>query len=119
VMPSQTVLAMATCDGARALLWEDEIGSLEPGKRADLIVINPDTVTMLPLHDPVSSLVSSLRSDNVASVMVNGKWVMWERRVLTVNEEEIIAEGKQRAAAVARRAGIILPDRFPVVDKAD
>ncbi len=57
VMPAQQVLAMATCDGARALLWENEIGSLEVGKKADLIVVNPDSAAMLPMHDPVANMV--------------------------------------------------------------
>ena len=48
VLPAEKVLEMVTCDGARAVLWEDEIGSLEAGKKADLIVVNPDSATMLP-----------------------------------------------------------------------
>jgi 5-methylthioadenosine/S-adenosylhomocysteine deaminase len=115
-VPAQAVLAMATCDGARAVLWEDEIGSLEAGKKADLIVINPDTATMLPLHDPVANMVTAMRTENVESVMVDGRWLMRERTLLNVNEAEVIAEAKRRAAAIARRAGIRLPDRFRVMD---
>jgi 5-methylthioadenosine/S-adenosylhomocysteine deaminase len=116
VVPAQAILAMATCDGARAVLWEDEIGSIEVGKKADLIVINPDTATMLPLHDPVANMVTAMRTENVESVMVDGQWLMWERNILTVNEQEIIEEAKRRAAAIARRAGIHLPNRFRVMD---
>jgi 5-methylthioadenosine/S-adenosylhomocysteine deaminase len=116
VVPAQEVLAMVTCDGARAVLWEDEIGSIEAGKKADLIVINPDTATMLPLHDPVANMVTAMRTENVESVMVDGKWLMWEGDILVVNEQEIIEEAKQRAAAIARRAGIQLPNRFKVMD---
>jgi 5-methylthioadenosine/S-adenosylhomocysteine deaminase len=116
VVPAQEMLKMVTCDGARALLWEDEIGSLEAGKKADLVVIDPDTATMLPLHDPVANMVSALRTENVESVMVAGHWVMWKKNILSVNEPEIIAEAKQRAAAIARRAGIQLPNRFQVMD---
>lgn len=115
-VPAQDVLAMATCDGARALLWEDELGSLEPGKKADLVVINPSTATMLPLHDPIANMVTSMRTENIESVMVDGKWLMWEREILTVNEAEIIQEAKIRAAEITRRAGIQLPDRFHVMD---
>jgi 5-methylthioadenosine/S-adenosylhomocysteine deaminase len=107
---------MATRNGAEALIWEDEIGSLEAGKKADLIVINPDTATMLPMHDPVANMVSAMRTENVESVMANGKWLMKNREILTVNEQEIIQEAKSRAEAVAKRAGIHLPERFPVVD---
>jgi 5-methylthioadenosine/S-adenosylhomocysteine deaminase len=118
VMPAQQVLGMATCDGARALLWEDEIGSLEEGKKADLVVIDPDSAAMLPMHDPVANMVNALRVENVESVMVDGRWLMKERKILTVNEHEVIEEAKARAVAVRKRAGIRLPERFQVVDKA-
>jgi 5-methylthioadenosine/S-adenosylhomocysteine deaminase len=117
VMPAQQVLAMATCDGARALLWENEIGSLEVGKKADLIVVNPDSAGMLLMHDPVANMVYSMRAENVESVMTDGHWLMKDHKLLTVAEQEIIQEAKQRAAAIAHRAGIRLPDRFNVVDK--
>jgi len=111
------VLAMVTCNGARAVQWEDQIGSLEVGKQADLVVINPNTATMLPMHDPIANMVTSMRSHNVESVMVNGRWLMQEGKILTVNEAEVLEEAKARAAAIARRAGIHLPDRFHVMDK--
>jgi 5-methylthioadenosine/S-adenosylhomocysteine deaminase len=115
VIPAQVILAMVTCDGARALLWEDELGSLEPGKKADLLVINPNTATMLPMHDPVANMVSSMRTENVESVMVDGRWLMRDRQILTVNEAEILEEAKRRAPDIAHRAGIQLPNRFNVV----
>jgi 5-methylthioadenosine/S-adenosylhomocysteine deaminase len=117
VMPAQQVLAMATSNGARALLWEDEIGSLEEGKKADLIVINPDTAGMLPMHDPIANMVYAMRAENVESVMVDGHWLMKNHKLLTVNEMEIIQEAKLKAKAIAQRAGIHLPDRFNVVSK--
>jgi 5-methylthioadenosine/S-adenosylhomocysteine deaminase len=113
---AQDILAMATCDGARAVLWEDEIGSIEAGKKADLVVINPNTATMLPLHDPVANMVTSMGSQNIESVMVDGKWLQWKGEILSVNEQEILSEAKQRAAAIAKRAGIHLPNRFHLVD---
>ncbi len=116
VMPAEQILSMVTCDGARALLWENEIGSLEPGKKADLIVINPNTATMLPMHDPIANMVTSMRSHNVESVMVDGRWIMWQQQILTVKEQEILEEAKWRATDIARRAGIRIPNRFMVVD---
>jgi 5-methylthioadenosine/S-adenosylhomocysteine deaminase len=115
-MPAQTILAMATCEGARAMLWEDEIGSLEVGKKADLVVINPESASMLPMHDPVANMVSAMHSHNVESVMADGQWLMQAGAILTVNEAEILAEAKSRAAAIARRAGIQLPARFQVIE---
>jgi 5-methylthioadenosine/S-adenosylhomocysteine deaminase len=116
VVPAQTVLAMVTCDAARALLWEDEIGSLEVGKKADLTVVDPDSAAMLPMHDPVANMVTSMHAHNVESVMADGRWLMRDRQVLVVNEQEILEEAKARAAAIAHRAGIVLPQRFRVVD---
>jgi 5-methylthioadenosine/S-adenosylhomocysteine deaminase len=114
-MPAQTILRMVTSEGARALLWENEIGSLEVGKKADLIVIDPDTAAMLPMHDPVANFVTSMHASNVTGVMADGRWLMRDRQILIVNESEILEEAKTRAAAIARRAGITLPDRFKVV----
>jgi 5-methylthioadenosine/S-adenosylhomocysteine deaminase len=115
-VPAQDILAMVTSEGARAVLWEDEIGSIEVGKKADLTIINPDTATMLPMHDPIANMVTSMRTENVESVIADGKWIMREGKILVVNEQEIIEESKLRAAAIARRAGINLPNRFNVVD---
>ncbi|MBN1247752.1 MAG: amidohydrolase, partial [Anaerolineae bacterium] len=116
VVPAQAVLAMVTCDAARALLWEDEIGSLEVGKKADLVVIDPDSAAMLPLHDPIANMVTSMHAHNVESVMADGRWLMCDREILVVNEAEILEEAKVRAAAIARRAGIRLPNRFTVIE---
>jgi len=114
-VPAETVLAMATCEGARAVGWDNEIGSLAVGKKADLIVINPNTVTMLPMHDGVANMVYALRQHNVESVMANGQWVMKEQKILTVDENAIIEEAKKRASAILDRTGIQLPRRFNVI----
>jgi 5-methylthioadenosine/S-adenosylhomocysteine deaminase len=116
VMPAESILAMVTCDGARALMQEEEIGSLETGKKADLVVINPNTSTMLPMHDPIANMVTSMRTENVESVMADGRWLMREKEILSVNEEEILAEAKKRADEIRTRAGIKLPNRFNVVN---
>ncbi|MFP4492123.1 MAG: amidohydrolase [Spirochaetaceae bacterium] len=113
VMPAEKILEMVTRDGARAVGWSDEIGSLEKGKKADLIIINPDSAAMLPLNDPVANLVTSMHSSNVESVMCNGEWVMRDKRILTVDEGEILEEAKERAKSIIERAGIRIPDRFP------
>ena len=118
VVPAEAVLKMVTSGGARGLLVEQDLGSLAAGKKADLVVIDPDTAAMLPMHDPAANMVSSLRTGNVESVMVDGGWVMKDREILTVNEQEILEEAKRRAADIARRAGIELPQRFQVVDDA-
>lgn len=112
VMPAQTVLAMVTCDGARAVLWEDDIGSLETGKKADLVVVNPNSAAMLPLHDPVANMVTSMHDHNIESVMCDGRWLMKDREILVVDEAAVLAEAQRRAQDIVKRAGIRLPDRF-------
>lgn len=114
VVKAQEILKMATINGAKAILDEENLGSLEKGKKADLIIINPNTVDMLPLHDAVANLVTSMSGQNVESMICDGKWIMKDRKVLTVDEEAIIAEAKERAKSIYKRAGIILPDRFPM-----
>ncbi len=115
ILPAEKVLEMATIDGARCLLWEKEIGSLEEGKKADLIIINPRSAGSLPVHDPIANMVYAMHSSNVESSMCDGRWLMRDHKVLTVNEEEILENAQFRAASLVKKAGIVLPDRFPVV----
>ena len=115
-LPAQTVLEMATIKGAQAALWEDEIGSLEEGKKADLTILDPRTPNMLPLHDPVANMVSAMQTHNIEAVMCDGKWLMRDHKVLSVNKEDILHEAASRAEKIAERAGIRLPERFKRVD---
>lgn len=113
VMKAEEILQMATKNGAKALLDEDLYGSLEVGKKADLIIINPNSASMLPLHDPIANLVTSMHSSNVESTLCDGKWLMKERIIQTLDEKDILKEAKARAASIFKRAGIMLPNRFP------
>ncbi|WP_054648797.1 amidohydrolase [Salidesulfovibrio brasiliensis] len=114
-VPAERVLEMATIKGAEALLMGGVTGSLEPGKAADLIMIDmrrhPGSV---PVHDAVANLVYAMRSSCVDSVMCTGKWVMQDRTVLTLDEQGILEEAQERAEHIRKRAGIALPERFPV-----
>jgi 5-methylthioadenosine/S-adenosylhomocysteine deaminase len=111
-MPATRVIEMVTIDAARSLGWEDEIGSIEKGKRADLAVIDPHTAAMLPVHDPISNLVFSAKPDNVESTLAGGKWVYLKRRYPHLDARSILRQSQRRADAVRRRAGIRLPPRF-------
>ena len=114
VVKAEEILRMVTSDGARALLSEDQFGSLEKGKKADLIIINPNDPSMMPVNDKIAALVTAMHSTNITHTMCDGKWLMKDRQVLTINEEEVLAEAQVRADAVYKRAGITLRERFPV-----
>jgi 5-methylthioadenosine/S-adenosylhomocysteine deaminase len=115
VVPSEDILRMATRNGARALLDEEIYGSLEEGKKADLIIIDPYGPSMMPVNDRIASLVTSMHSGNVISVMCDGRWLMYDRKILTLDEDAVLKEAAVRSGAIYERAGIHLPNRFPVV----
>ncbi len=93
-LPASTALEMATIRGARALGMEKEIGSLETGKRADMIVVRLDRPNAVPLYDPISQMVYALKADDVRDVMVNGKPVVREGKILTLNQAEILEKAR-------------------------
>ena len=99
-IPARTALEMATIEGARALGLDRSIGSLEPGKRADLIVVSMDAARQTPLYDPLSHLVYTTRGDDVRTTIVNGKVLMRDRKVLTMDETAVLAESRAFAAKV-------------------
>ena len=76
LMPAETVVEMATRNGARAALWENEIGSLEAGKKADIVLFDAERPEWQPLHDPVSTLVYSATGASADTLIVDGKVVM-------------------------------------------
>lgn len=114
-LPAETVLRMVTINGAKSVLWDDEIGSLEVGKKADMVVINPSFWTMVPIHDWISSLVYCMRTENVVSVMCNGQWIMKDKKILNINEEDVIAMAQQASSELLKRAGIIIPKRMNIL----
>jgi len=86
-------LEMATIEGARALHMEKEIGSLETGKKADFVVLNLDVPNAVPMFDVYSQIVYALKASEVETVVVGGKPVMKDGKLLTVNEAQSIAKG--------------------------
>ena len=99
-VPARAALDMATIGGARALHMEQRIGSLAAGKRADLITVSMRTARQTPMYDPISHLVYTTRGDDVRTTIVNGKVLMKERQVRTLNRETVIADAKRLAARV-------------------
>lgn len=90
VVTAQEVVKMATIDAATGIGLGSQIGSLEAGKIADLIVMNKNTPHMVPLFDPYAQLVFSAGRDDVNHVMINGKWVMFSRELLTGNLQDCL-----------------------------
>jgi len=99
VISAPTVLRMATCDGAKALGMDALIGTLEAGKKADVCIIDMDKPHLTPLYDEYSHLVYTVGGADVDTVLINGKPVMKDRRLLTIDEKEVM----QRVRMIARR----------------
>ena len=95
VMPAQTVLEMATIGGARVLGMEKEIGSLEVGKKADIIILDLNRPHLQPVYNIVSHLVYSATGADVRDVIIDGKLVMENRKLLTLNEEEVLDKAQE------------------------
>jgi cytosine/adenosine deaminase-related metal-dependent hydrolase len=106
VLPASRVLRMATIDGARALGLESEIGSLEVGKRADVAVVSLDRLHMSPESEVVSSLVYAAEASDVQTVVVDGRLLMRNRTLLTLDEADVIADADAQAELLMSRAGL-------------
>jgi len=103
---SRTVLRMACLDAAKALGMEDRIGSLEPGKCADVIVIDLDRPHLTPMYDVASHLIYAARASDVRDVLVNGKVVVRGGRATSVDEDRIKAAGRAKGGQIARGLGV-------------
>ena len=102
VCPASSVFGMATRGGAAALGWSDEIGSLEAGKKADLVAIRLDRPHLTPLYDPISHLVYVVRGSDTRHVWVDGRQVVSDGHVLTVDEAEVMRNVAQFAWRIGR-----------------
>ena len=106
-LPARRVLRMATIDGARALGLDNEIGSLEAGKRADISIVNLEGSHMKPgTSDVVSTIVYAAQSSDIETVIIDGQIVMRERKLLTMDEREVMAEADRESALLIERAGL-------------
>ena len=92
---------MATIRGARALGMEKEIGSLEPGKKADLILIDLNEPNAVPMYDVYSQLAYALKGSDVETVIIGGQVVMRDRALLTLREGEILAKAREYGKRVS------------------
>jgi 5-methylthioadenosine/S-adenosylhomocysteine deaminase len=103
---AKAVVEMATIDGAKALHMDKEIGSLEPGKKADLILISLDEPNAVPMYDIYAQLAYALKASDVETVVIGGKVVMRDRKLLTVNEEQAIQKAREYKKTIAVSLGM-------------
>jgi 5-methylthioadenosine/S-adenosylhomocysteine deaminase len=105
VLPVESVLRMWTSGGARALLLQDRIGTLEAGKRADIILLNLQGPHMTPTYSPLRTMVMCATPSDVTDVVVDGAILMRDRCLTQVDEAETVAKAGEHMQAIARRAG--------------
>jgi 5-methylthioadenosine/S-adenosylhomocysteine deaminase len=103
---AKAVVEMATIDGARALHLDKEIGSLEAGKKADLILISLEEPNAVPMYDVYAQVAYALKASDVQTVVIGGRVVMRDRTLLTVKEDAAIAKAKEYKKAIAASLGM-------------
>ncbi|MGH3005789.1 MAG: amidohydrolase family protein [Gaiellaceae bacterium] len=117
LVSARQAIRLATIAGAQTLLWDDEIGSLEVGKRADLITFDLTDVEWTPCHDPEQAFVYSATPRSLRTVVIDGRIVLDEGTLTTVDEAEVLREAHDRARAIVERSGLV-PGQTPVTTTA-
>jgi len=112
VMPAESVIEMATVNGSEAIGLSKEIGAIMPGKKADIILIDFKKPHLTPLHNPVSHMVYAANGSDVHTVIVDGKVLMENREVKTIDEQQVLEEAEERGLAVTRRANITIKSKW-------
>lgn len=106
VLPAETMIEMATIRGAKAVGLEDQIGSLEVGKKADFIAVKMKNLHQLPVYDPVSTIVHATNARDVNHVVVDGKVLVHDGCLVSLDEDEVIHEALTAGRNVLERAGL-------------
>jgi 5-methylthioadenosine/S-adenosylhomocysteine deaminase len=101
-LPAEQALAMATIIGAKALRMDDKIGSLEKGKRADIVAVGLDAPHGTPIYTVYSELVYALKGSDVSDVMVNGRPIVRDRKMLTLDRAAVMAKAAEYQERVKR-----------------
>ena len=115
VIPAETALEMATIQGAEALGLDADIGSLEAGKKADLVLYDTRSVEWQTLFNPVNNLVYNADGRSVHTVMVDGQIVVEDHTPLFVDEWELAQKVQAIGEDMLARAGLSFPPRWPIV----
>jgi len=103
---ARQAVRMATIDGARALGWDDQIGSLEVGKQADFVLFDLDHHEWTPYSDPLQALVWSVSAASIAQTWVAGRALFQDGRVTAIDERSLRQDARERAATIVARAGL-------------
>lgn len=103
---AESVVAMGTIDGARALHMEKEIGSLEPGKKADLVLLNLNVPNGVPVYDPYAQIAYASKASDIDTVIIGGRIVMQHRKLLTVDEQAAISKAREYKKSIAASLGM-------------
>jgi 5-methylthioadenosine/S-adenosylhomocysteine deaminase len=103
LMPAETVLEMATLQGAKALSWDKEIGSIEKGKKADLAIIDFEKPHLRPLYSETSHLVYAAKGADVETVIVNGRIVLENRKLTTLNLQKLVESAEKTRNSLLER----------------
>lgn len=113
-LTAEDAVEMATIEGARAIGREDELGSLERGKQADIVLVDLRQPHTVPTFDPIANLVYAAHGGDVDTVLVAGRVLMRHRQVLVADERAILEEAEARGREVLARAGITVAPEWPV-----
>lgn len=105
-MPASKTLELATLGGAKAIGREADLGALAAGMKADLMIYNPYKGRSIPVHDPISTLVYSSSQENIEAVMVDGQFVMENRKMTMVDEEKVLYETQRVARKMVEEVGL-------------
>jgi cytosine/adenosine deaminase-related metal-dependent hydrolase len=111
-MPAETVLEMATINGAKALGLDRDIGSIEIGKKADLVLVDAKQLNVAPTYNPVSNIIYAANGFNVYTTIVNGQILVHEGKLLTLNETKVIETAQDRGRRLVERAGVDIQSRW-------
>jgi len=106
---------MATINGAKAMGLENEIGSLEKGKKADLTIFDMKRPEWIPLHNEIQNLVYSATGDSVETVIIDGKIIVEDRIVQTIDESEVLAKVQELGEKVVKRTGRSITTTWKIV----
>lgn len=106
-LPARDIVRMATEGGARTIAWENDMGSIEAGKRANLIIVNQDSVHTLPSTDPATNIVYSNNAADVLMTIVDGRILYEDGALTTIDEEKLRADVRRQRQRLMKRAGLV------------